>query len=228
MTRGTVKVPRIPADPLVFDEEHISVKSGAQLVRIHRVRGGHPAQWDTFRLFGPIAAMRWDHHEPGPGRPGSAGHATLQPDLGVLYAATDAVTPFAECFQGQRRILATADLQFTTWIATRPLRLLDLGGDWPLHNGAASALTSRGKDVCRAWARAIYAQAPGDIDGLLVPSTVMGSTEADERVVVLWSRAHDSLPASPLLSQRLDDSGIAVVLDRAEKRLRWPVEFPED
>ncbi len=69
--------------------------AGSLLFRLYFRSGDHPASWNRFRSFGPLASARFDHHPP-PQRE--------HPNLGILYAAPDVKTCVAEVFQNTRNI----------------------------------------------------------------------------------------------------------------------------
>lgn len=131
-----------------------------------------------------------------------------------MYAASDPQTALAEVFQVHRLIRITGHMALAGWEPTRSLKLLDLTSNWPLRNGAGRALLSAPRSTCRAWARAIEAQAPRDLDGLLTDSTLTG---ADSSVLVLWERAGTAFPTAPAMWMSLDSPALAgLVLATAE------------
>ena len=119
-----------------------------RLWRIYFQAGPHPTTWQTFRAWGPTGS-RFDPHEPPP---------RLQPDRAVLYAAVEGLTCVAEVFQDYRRVNrsrgAPALAAFRT---TRPLRLLDLTGEWTTKIGASMAISTGPHERARRWARAFFA-----------------------------------------------------------------------
>lgn len=181
------KVPRLPPGPLVRAAGDV-VELTPVLWRIHRTRGAHVLGWNEFRQFGPTAS-RYDPHPTPRG---------THPGYGVLYTATSLRTALAEVFQARRRVnTVTGAPHATSWSPARPLRLLDLTGDWALRNGGAYALASAPRSTCRAWSNAI-ARTWGDLDGLWAPSTLTG-----EPMAVLYEHARTSLPAAPAFSRPL-------------------------
>lgn len=201
------KNPLRPIGPLVVDASEITNCTGA-LWRIHRTTGHHRQRWDELRAYGPIRTMRWDPHPTPPG---------VQPASAVSYAATDVVTAFAEAFQNRRAITISADQALAGWVPSRPLRLLDLTGNWLLHNHASASLSAGRKDRCRNWAQAIRRTWP-DLDGLWVGSTMTGAP-----MVVLYPPARDAFPASPQLSRPLDSPVLAGVVAHVHDTLGWPI-----
>ncbi len=149
--------------------------------------------------------MRWDPH-PEP--------LAEHPDHAVLYAATDIATTVAEVFQTTRRIdLVSGAPHLTGWIPSRPLRLLDLTGTWPVRNGAASALQAAPRPTCRRWAAAIHDTWP-DLDGVRATSTMTGLP-----VIVLWAPAADSFPDAPAFTRPLTQPHTRATVTQAAERL---------
>ena len=164
------------------------------LWRIYHRAGGHPGHWNQFRHFGPVASMRFDHHENLP-------HAQ---DRGILYAALRLPTCFAEVFQETRTIERSRK---APWVCAVPLRraldLLDLSGAWPTRAGASMAINSGRRDRSRSWSRAIYEAYPA-IHGLLYPSSMDGGHLA----VTLYERAGEALPPHPVFHRSLEDPSL--------------------
>ena len=190
------KVPRTPPAVLTRDEADL-LDVRPMLWRVHRTSGEHVLAWNALRTWGPLPSMRFDpHSEPLGDHPGD----------GVAYAATDLPTALAEVFQSTRLIDTTSFApRATAWQPTRPLRLLRLDDTWALRNGAANALTSAPRGVCRAWAGAIRAAWP-ELDGLWTTSTMTGRP-----TVVLWAPAADSFPSRPVFSRSLNSELRAVI-----------------
>ncbi len=182
------KVPASPPGRLTCDPGDV-LSFTDPLWRIHRTSGPHVAPWSSPRRFGPLSSMRFDPHPDGP--------PTLHADTGVLYNATDIATAVAEVFQRARVVDTTSGSpNLVGWRPTRPLRLLDLTGTWALRNGAAFALVTAPRSVCRSWARAIHDRF--ELDGLYASSTMTGAAN-----VVLWHRSVDAVPAAPEFSRPL-------------------------
>ncbi|MFT4010511.1 MAG: RES domain-containing protein [Nocardioidaceae bacterium] len=189
------------------------------LFRIHRVAGAYPAQWNQFRMFGPIEGCRWDPH-PLP----RADH----PGYGLLYTATDPAAALAEAFGAHRLIRRSAQMALTGWEPTRPLRLLDLSSNWPIRHGAGRALSAGPRSTCRAWARGILEHVRGadtgtvaaGLDGLIADSTLTG---APSRVVALWEPAVSAFPAAPAMSMPLDAPALSGVIADASERTGYRV-----
>lgn len=201
------KVPRTPPAPLTFAPEHI-VEVTDVLWRVHRSAGSHVAPWNVLRSHGPIRSMRWDPQPPPIGD---------HPGNGVMYAGVDLATVLAEVYQGPRTISLTAGAPVaTSWSPTRPLRVLDLTGLWPIQNGAASSLMSALKSTCRNWAAAIRLQNP-HLDGVLYNSAMTG-----RRCVTLFQPSGSSFPAAPDFSRPLAAAQMRkVVKDIATHQIKY-------
>ena len=157
-----MKAPRPPAT-FTFDRESDLTVYDGPLWRIVRAAGEHPSTWDQLRRFGPVKGLRYDPWDTAPG---------LQ-DRGVMYAATDAVTAFAEVYQRPRSITrAAGGATLASWHPTRPLLLLDLTGTFMVRNGASASVSTGPKRFTQAWAARFDQQLGGEIDGLWHPSAM--------------------------------------------------------
>lgn len=181
------------------------VESSAMIWRVHRVGGPRRDSWRTFRHFGPMPTGRFDPH-PYPLGP--------HPGYGMCYTAGDVGTCVAEVFAPTRSV-QTDGFHLTGWAPTRPLRLLDLSGDWALRNGASHSLYAAPRRVCRNWSHAIRDTWP-DLDGLWVPSTLTGETN-----VALYEPATDAMPDSPRFSRQLANPAVWNVIDEAARRIGY-------
>lgn len=198
-----------------WDESDILTCNNRQVLwRIHKTRGPYPTAWNDYRTFGPLPGQRWDPHPLGQ----SEDHA----DCGVLYAAYDLPTCLAEVFQAGNRIdTSGASPYATAWSPTRPLRLLDLTGDWPLRMGAAHALLFGPRPTCRNWAHAIWVTscaADQPLDGLQVRSTVTG-----KNMPVLFTTSRDALPGAPAYTSPLDGPKMFTIADHFADRHQWTI-----
>jgi len=204
------KVPRIPPEPLEFEDKDFTWWDSG-LYRIHRVRGEFPLRWNQMRNYGPLRAFRWDHHpEPTNSYPGHR----------ILYAANNYETCFAEVFQGTRYIPISDSYALSGWFPVRPLRLLNLTSNWPIRNRAGRALTHAPRPTCRAWAREIAVQAPVGVDGLITDSTLVGH---DSRSIVLWQGAENSFPSAPTVSLALNAPELSAIVQDAAQKLGYGV-----
>lgn len=201
------KNPMRPPRPLVAEEGDF-LSFGEALWRIHRTRGRHRQRWNDLREFGPISTMRWDPHPSPQG---------VYPGAAVSYASPNVATAFAEAFQHRRAITLSSAQALVGWMPSRELRMLDLTGQWLLHNGASSSLAGGRKDRCRAWSHAIGQTWP-DLDGLYVPSTMTNAP-----MVVLYAPSRSAFPAGPNVARSLDSPSLSGVLVDVAASLRWPI-----
>jgi hypothetical protein len=207
------KNPHAPSVPLTLPSGTVSQYTGA-LWRIHTTSGPHPTAWNDLRRTGPIRSQRWDPHNGPLGSPSTAG---------VSYTASGYVTCFAEVFQDSRAITLTSSRALSGWVPGRPLELLNLtggegSGDWAIRHGASASLPQAPKSTCRAWAAAIHDQLGDRIDGLWVPSAVLG-----DPAVVLFTRAASAFPATPSFSRTLEHDDVRVMAVKVRNRLGWPI-----
>jgi hypothetical protein len=142
------------------------------------------------RSFGPLPSARFDPHPPPAG---------MHPTERVLYAGSNLVTALAERFQKVREIRRHQPDEpiVYSWVATRPLRLLDLTGRAATRLGASHTISAGPKNVTRGWARALRATWP-EADGSLYSSAMTG-----EQCVALWAPAQSSFPDAPGFSALL-------------------------
>lgn len=212
---GRSKVPQRPSRPLEWDAADVLTRGVDQVLwRIHKTRGAYPTAWNDYRMVGPLPGLRWDPHPPGQ----PANHH----GCGVLYAAYDLNTCLAEVFQAGNRIDTTGSSPYATaWNLTRPLRLLNLTGDWPMRMGAAHALLSAPRSTCKNWAHAIWEASRTSnhpVDGLDVRSTVTG-----KNMPVLFSASQSALPAAPDFTSPLDGPKVLTLVDHFADRYQWTV-----
>jgi hypothetical protein len=192
-----VVIPKLPErpDPAVLtasEHEFHTVDTGTVLWRIHRTTGPHVMAWNRLREFGPISTCRFDPHPEGPPR--------QHPRAGVLYAAAALPTALAEVYHTTRVIdCVTSAPAATAFGFDRPVRLLDLTGDWPLRAGASHVINTGRHSATRAWARAFLTVWP-DLDGLRHTSSLTG-----QPCVTLYNSAVDALPAESAHTFALDD-----------------------
>lgn len=239
---------RIPApDPSRFpdlDEDPRwirEVRAGTLIARIFRAAGRYPADWHTFREFGPLDG-RFDPHSPPVGEhPGvgvlygilehgaltqtekqagkQAQSGTLEPSEGGLEDTAFAAA-ILEVFQAQRMIrVGDGAPTLVGFEPVRTLRLLDLSdSDWVTVAGGNSAISSGERMRSRAWARAIFEHYP-DIDGVVAASSLVPTA----RVATLWTSAANALPDHPSALIRLDRPELAGVIDRIAERYGYVV-----
>lgn len=213
MTSTHPKNPMSPRVPLTLPAGSVYEWDGP-LWRIHTLAGRHPSAWNELRRNGPIRSMRWDPQRGPIHVPSSAGVSYVSPDYAIC---------FAEVFQVQRSITLTADRALTGWNPVRPLKLLNLlggaaTGDWAVKHGASASLPQAPKSTCRSWAAAISEQLGDQIDGLLVPSTVVG-----DETLVLFTRAESAFPPAPSFSRTLEHDSVRKMAVKVRDRLHWPI-----
>lgn len=197
-----------PPESLIFDPKTDAKFFSMSLWRIFRAAGDHPTAWNQLRMFGPVRGMRFDPHSPPP---------DLH-DRGVLYAATDLTTAFAEVFQKERVISGDRGATFAGWVPTRPLVLLDLTGNWLIRNGAGTALTMGPKRFTQDWAHTIDDQLGDQIDGLYHRSALTG-----QPLVTLFQNAERSLPARPGMHRLVNDPLAQRVVARVATEIGYGV-----
>ena len=136
-----------------------------------------------------------------------------------MYAAADMDTALAEVYQRGRVIEPTGPNTpyVTVWHPSRPLRLLDIRGQWPVRQGASHSLNTGPQPVCRRWAHAI-ALHPQRPDGILYTSSMTGGNAA-----ALFLPSADSFPATPELSLPLSDPGLVGVINGAAERIGYAI-----
>jgi len=190
-------IPKLPDRPdlpvlAASNPEFHTVETSTVLWRIHRTTGSHVMPWNELRAYGPISTCRFDPHPDGPPR--------LHPGAGVLYTASALPTALAEVYHMTRVIdLVTGSPAATGFLLRRPVRLLDLTGDWPLRAGASHVINTGRRAATRTWARAFQTIWP-DLDGLWHTSSLTGQPCA-----TLYTAATDALPAAPAHTFALDD-----------------------
>lgn len=132
--------------------------------RVHADTGHGP--WNRLRSWGPLTSARFDPHP--------AGAPQDHPGCGVLYAADDLPTALAEVYQSSRVVnTRRGDPAAYAFRSTRPVKLLDLSGFWPLRAGASHAINTGRKDFARRWARMFTAVWP-ECDGVRYTSSMSG------------------------------------------------------
>lgn len=184
------------------------VPRGTALWRIYYRSGTHPTNWNTFRTFGPTN-LRFDHHDPPP---------SLQ-RRGVLYAAEQALTCFAEVFQDTRTIDCSTREPWLVAFKTRiPLKLLDLRYVWPTRVGASQEINMGDRERARLWSRAFYDSYP-DVHGLYYPSKIHGGAVS----IVLYERAQHVCPSRPSLNLPLTADVLIHRIENAAADLRYEV-----
>ncbi|BDZ58455.1 RES domain-containing protein [Barrientosiimonas endolithica] len=122
----SAKYPAAPTRPLQHSPGDLVEHTGP-VFRIARTSGDHVLPWNALRGFGWLPSLRWDPH---PDR------MREQPQHAVMYAATTVGTAAAEVWQDLRVIDTISGAPVLIgWTPARPLRLLDLSGDWLVRQG---------------------------------------------------------------------------------------------
>jgi hypothetical protein len=143
-------VAKLPNPPARLDTppELIDIPAGTLMWRVYRAGGRHPASWNAFRSYGPVATGRFDHHEPPP-------HD--DPSRSIFYASNIVEAAIVETYQDSRVI---DRLHEEPWLVAYELEsdvvALDLTDAWPTRAGASQAIASERRDVARAWSRLIW------------------------------------------------------------------------
>jgi hypothetical protein len=139
----------------------------------------------------------------------------MQQDRGVLYAAVDPVTCFAEVFQKTRVINRWHQ---EPWLVgfeiAAPILLLDLTGPFPTRAGASMGLMTGARSVSRNGAKGFYRAYP-EIAGLYYPSSMHMTRPA----MVLTDRASTAgvIPEQPSFHRSLGDPAILSLLKNAAR-----------
>jgi len=189
------KLPRAPdAARLRGTKPSLKTITGLRLHRLYERGGRYPTLWNAFRHIGPVS--RFDHHtHSGDERP------TYQ-DRGILYAAGDMPTAFAEFFQRNRRINRSLRQPWLVSFALScELRLLNLTDTFCLRVGASATLVSGPFFHAQNWSRGFYEAYP-DIQGLYYRSSL-----TNRPTIALYERANRNsmFPANPLFHRALSD-----------------------
>jgi len=194
--------PPSPSELAKIAPVHRTLRKGVDLCRVHAVGGPFPSAWGEMRFFGPVEA-RFDHHLPPPSRQ----------SRGILYAALEERTCFAEAFQKARAINRR---KHEPWLVrfrlARNVTLLDMTGTWPTRAGASMAIHSGPRARARKWSRAIYEAYP-HVEGLWTCS----SMHANQHAAALYERALDALPDDPTFHRALADPTLDRMIQQAAK-----------
>lgn len=208
----TTRLPQPPRPlPDLRRSDVITASTGATFGRIFFAAGAHPAAWNSFRNYGPVAHMRFDH-QPAPAK----AHRTrsicyLAPAGGFGSTFDPLETCVRETFHSTNTIdVHTGSPWFTIWASERDLVLLDVNDSpWIARAGGNAAISSGARGTARSWARAIYRQYP-EVDGIYFQASTLPAA----RSVALFERARSALPASYLFNQPLVHPGLRGALRR--------------
>lgn len=186
---------------------HHVLSAGTPLWRLYSRRGAHPRAWNVFRSYGPLADMRFDHHE----------EPVREQARGILYAASLGPICVAEFFQADRTIDRFGGEPWLVGFSVRrAITLLDLTGTWPTQAGASMALSSGVRARARRWSRTIYEAYPR-IDGLWYPSSMYGNKAA----VALYERADDAPGPAPFFHMPLSAPALYVPLSHIARQIGY-------
>lgn len=134
--------PRLPAKPAI-----VELKLGLRLLRFFDPGRG---PWHTRRSYGPLDAIRFDHHLPPSGP---------DPERAVWYAATSLRGAVAEAFGRTGIVDRDARTRLVVATVTASIAVLDLVGVAARRAGLTQEIAATTDyDICQAWARAFYEQ----------------------------------------------------------------------
>lgn len=189
------KLPRAPDTGRLRDTPpSLKTITGLRLHRLYERGGRYPTLWNAFRHIGPVS--RFDHHvRSDDERP------TFQ-ERGILYAALDMPTAFAEFFPRNRRINRSLRQPWLVSFAlAAELRLLNLTDTFCLRVGASAKLVSGPFLHAQNWSRGFYETYP-EIQGLYYPSSL-----TNRPTIALYERADgpSMFPGNPLFHRALSD-----------------------
>jgi hypothetical protein len=194
-----------------LEPEVADFAEGMRFARVYLAAGDHPVAWNSFRHWGPNEGSRFDHHLPN-----DEGQPQIG-ERGVLYLAKEAITCLAEVFQHDRIIDRNSDDPYLViFTLERPIRLLDLTGEFATRMGASGAISTGPRDRSRNWARALYDAFPG-FDGLLYQSSMRSKHEA----VVLFETAESAIPEMPDFNRALSDHSLTNTIDACCAKLGY-------
>ena len=189
------KLPRVPdAARLRGTTPSLKTIKGLRLHRLYERGGRYPTLWNAFRHIGPVS--RFDHHAR------SRDERPTYQDRGILYAAADMPTAFAEFFQRNRRINRSLRQPWAVSVALcGELCLLNLTDTFCLRVGASAKLVSGPFLHAQNWSRGFYEAYP-EIQGLYYPSSL-----TNRPTIALYERANalSTFPANPLFHRSLSD-----------------------
>ncbi|WP_191282527.1 hypothetical protein [Pseudolysinimonas yzui] len=185
--------------------------AGSTFGRLFFRGGAHATEWDTFRSFGPVSTMRFDHHPPP---------AKEHPKRAITYLAPSTIRagsqdPFEVCVvetYSTTKLIDTRSREpwFTLWSTTRDLIGLDVvDGPWLARAHGNAAISSGPRAISRDWSRAIY-RSFDTLDGIYYGTSSLPMA----RSVALFERARSALPARYLLALPLSHPGFGPALRR--------------
>lgn len=206
----TERLPDPPATlPALRRGEVISLT--APVGRLYFVASLQPATWDSFRGYGPVPSMRFDHQPPPPREHPTRRISYLAPSGARRLNLDPLVAAVRETF-ASTTVIDTVSEQpwFTLWTPTRPLRLLDVVDcPWISRVGGNAAISSGSRAQARAWSRVGY-RSYGDVDGTYYET----SSTPTHRSIALFERAVTAVPVHPDLNVPLNHLGLRPALER--------------
>lgn len=196
--------------PLTSDDLWVTAP-GAVFGRVYFRASAHPSNWNTFRSFGPVARMRFDHH-PDPVGDHGPSHAISYavPTESRIGRVDPLQTSVVETFSETRVIDPYAmEPWFALWSFATPLRLLDVTDcGWITRSGGNAAISSGPRAVCREWSRAVHSAY--DVDGIYYETSSLPMA----RSAALFERVAPLMPSRPRLNLPLSHPGFKAALSR--------------
>jgi hypothetical protein len=209
----TTRLPAPPRPlPTLRPSDVFPVPTGSWIGRLYFTGGAHPTAWDSFRAFGPVASMRFDHQPPPPAVHPTRAIAYAAPRDGRKRATFDPLAVCVrECFATTNTIDTRAGAPwFVLYRTARVLRLLDVvDSPWISRAGGNGAISSGMRGMARRWSRAIYHDY-SDIDGIFYEAATLPAA----RSVALYERATNAVPFSPKITLPLEHPGLRAALKR--------------
>jgi hypothetical protein len=164
--------------------------------------------WKTWRSYGPLPQLRFDHHVPPPG---SAS------DRAIWYAATSLLGAVAEAFGNLGILDQRAGHRVCVVRVSRPIAVLDLVGVAPRAFGLDQRIaTSLDYPWCQEWARALYEAYP-DFCGLRWRGRQAGS------ICFALNDRTDVKSIEVLEDRDLSDPAVWPRIARAARRCRFRI-----
>ena len=183
------------------------LRAGTELWRVYARGGYHPRSWNTFRSYGPVETMRFDHHE----------EPVREQDRKILYGASRIPICIAEFFQVGRMIdRDRSEPWLVGFTVVRDVTLLNLCGTWPTRAGASMAINTGRRDRARQWSRAVYDAYP-HVEGLWYPSSMY----ANQPAFAFYERAERSLAETPFFHMPLSAPGLYAALDGIAREIGY-------
>lgn len=207
----TTELPPPGTLPVLVAGDVFETVPGMPFGKIYFRSSPHPASWNSFRSYGPVPRMRFDHH-PEPARDHGRDFAISYavPSVSRVGHVDPLQTSIVETFSDTRVIDADAfEPWFVLWSFATPLRLLDVTDcGWITRAGGNAAISSGPRAVCREWSRAIHNAY--DVHGIYYSTSSLPMA----RSVALFERVIPHLPSRPRLNLPLAHPGFKPALSR--------------